>query len=171
MTKRRFALSSAVLISGLVACGGSDGDGVVGPPADVSGNYRIAVKNTDNGCGYANWEIGKTAENIELEVTQTDATAKGQVKGLANFYFALLGIGALEGNVSGSSASLTAVGTNSVKQGQCAYFVRATADFTLTGNTINGTMTYRNETNHHADCGVLETCTSQQSVAGSRPPK
>jgi hypothetical protein len=49
--------------------------------------------------------------------------------------------------------------------------VRATADITLTGNTINGTMTYRNETNKSPDCGNVETCTSQQSVAGNRPPK
>ena len=113
----------------------------------------------------------RTASNIELEVTQSGSTAKGNVKGLANITFALLGIGTLEGPVTGANASLTAVGTNSIKQNQCAYFVRATADFTLTGDTINGTMTYRNETNKHPDCGTLETCTSQQSLSGNRPPK
>jgi hypothetical protein len=134
---KKVLLVASVLASVLLACGGSDGDGVVGPPADVSGKYSISVKNTDNGCNYANWKIGETASNIEFEVTQTGGTAKGQVKGVANFYFALLGIGALEGNVNGSSASLSAVGTNAVKQGQCSYFVRATADFTLVGNAIN----------------------------------
>lgn len=157
----------ALVIAG---CSGSDSS-VSGPPADVSGKYSISVKNTDNGCNYANWKIGETSSNIAFEVTQTGGTAKGQVQGLANFYFALLGIGALEGNVNGSSASLTAVGTNAVKQNQCSYFVRATADFTLVGNAINGTMTYRNETNKHPDCGTLETCTSQQEVSGNRPPK
>ena len=71
-----------------------------------------------------------------------------------------------------STTSLTAVGTTKLTQGRnCTYSVRATADLTLTENALNGTVTYRDETNHGSDCGVLETCLSQQSVSGSRPPK
>jgi hypothetical protein len=104
-------------------------------------------------------------------ITQSGADATGQVQGLADFVFGLLGIGALQGSVSGTTALLTSVGTTSLKQGSCAYFVRATADITLSGDTINGTVTYRDETNKSPDCGQLETCTTQQSLAGSRPPK
>ena len=110
-------------------------------------------------------------ERAAQEITESGDQANGNVRGLANIYFAYLGIGTLTGKVSGSAASLSAVGTTSIKQGQCAYFVRATADFSLAGNAVNGTVTYRNETNHAADCGTLDTCTSTQAIAGSRPPR
>jgi hypothetical protein len=156
----------------VLACGGSSGDGVeAAAPSDVAGKYSISVTSTNNGCNYANWRVGDSAQNIELDVSQSGAEANANVRGLANIYFALLGIGTLKGSVSGATASVTSVGTNSIKSGQCAYFVRATVAFTLTGNTINGTVTYSNETNKHPDCGLLDTCTSQQSLAGSRPPK
>jgi hypothetical protein len=160
--------SAAALAVALAACSGSGGSGL---PVDLSGQYSVSVTNTDNGCNYANWTIGQSLQNVEFDITQSGADVSGDIRGLAGAYFALLGIGTLKGTVSGSSASLTAVGTNSIKQGQCSYFVRATADVTLTGNTINGTVTYSNETNKAPDCGSLATCSSHQSVAGSRPPK
>jgi hypothetical protein len=157
-----------LLIAVCAACSGSS---TSGPPADLSGKYSVSVTNTDNSCNYANWTIGQTAQNVAFDVTQTDANASGTVQGLAGGYFTLLGIGALQGTVTGSDVVMSATGTTSIKKGTCAYFVKATASFSLTGNTINGTMTYSNETNKSADCGALETCTSQQSIAGSRPPK
>jgi hypothetical protein len=168
--ERRRASGAAIAVAiALAACSGSGGSG--GLPADISGQYSVSVANTDNGCNYANWTIGQTAQNIEFDINQSGADVSGDVRGLAGAYFALLGIGTLQGTVTGSSASLTAVGTNSIKQGQCSYFVRATVNVTLTGNTVNGTVTYTNETNKAADCGLLDTCSSHQSVAGSRPPK
>jgi hypothetical protein len=164
----RAVASALFLVFPLAACSTTSSNG---SPADISGNYSVSVTNTNNGCNYANWRVGDTAQNVTFEVTQSGDQASGNVRGLANIYFAFLGIGTLTGKVTGSSASLSAVGTTGIKQGQCAYFVRATADFSLTGNTINGTVTYRNETNHAADCGTLETCTSTQSIAGSRPPR
>lgn len=169
---RLIGRSLSVLGIGLVAVACSDSSpDPAEPPQDFSGTYSISVTNTDNGCDYPSWKIGESAQNIRFDIEQEGASARGELRGLANLYYAALGIGTLEGTVHGSSLTLTAVGTTSVKQGACAYFVRATADITLTGNTINGTMTYSNETNHHADCGALETCSSQQSVAGSRAPK
>lgn len=164
---QRLITSSAIAFL-LLACSGSDDNQV---PADFSGSYSVAVTNTSNECQYDNWTIGNSTQNIPFEITQSGDVASGDLKGLANFYFAVLGIGTLSGPVTGSTASLSAVGTTSVKKGQCAYFVRATIALSLTGNTINGTVSYTNETNKHADCGVLEACSSVQSVAGSRPPK
>jgi hypothetical protein len=172
MAKRLAA--APFVVFGFLACGGSSSDSVTGtggPPADFGGSYSVSVTNSANGCNYANWTNGQSSQNLPFEITQRGSEVSGELRGLANFYFALLGIGTLKGTASGSTASITAVGTNSIKQGNCAYFVRATADLTLTGNTVNGTVTYRNETNKHADCGTLETCTSTQSVAGNRPPK
>jgi hypothetical protein len=165
---RTFAAGSAVLLL-VAACSGSGG--TVDTPADLAGAYTISVTNTDNGCSYDNWKVGQSAQNIQLDITQTHADVSASLRGLGSIAFAVLGIGAMSGTVSGSSATVTAVGTNGVRRGQCAFFVRATASITLTGNTINGTVTYTNETNHHAECGVLETCSSQQTLAGNRPPK
>jgi hypothetical protein len=163
--------AAPLLLAVVTACGGSSSDGVGGPPPDLTGKYSLSLTNSNNGCNYTNFKVGDTAQNIELDMTQSGASAAASLRGLANVYFALLGIGTLQGSVNGASASLSAVGTTSIKQGQCAYFVRATADVTLTGNTINGTVTYTNETNKSPDCGALETCSSQQSIAGSRAPK
>lgn len=140
-------------------------------PADVSGTYSLSITDTKNDCNYQGWTIGQSAQNIEFDVTQNGASASGQVKGAANVYVAALGIGALNGTVSGSSATLSATGTTSVKAGSCAFFVKMTANFTLSGNAINGTIDYTNATNGDASCGNLNTCVSEQTLAGSRPPK
>jgi hypothetical protein len=168
--KRLGVLAQLVFAGVLGACSGSDAS-TPAPPADFSGSYTVSLTNGANGCNYANWQVGHAVQSIPFDITQSGADVTGEVKGLANVTFAILGIGALKGTASGTSASLSNVGTTSLKQGACAYFVRATADVTLSGNTINGTVTYRDETNKHPDCGTLETCTSMQSVAGSRPPK
>lgn len=158
------------LVSALVvACG--DDDASSAPPADISGNYSISVTDADNGCQLGNWVAGQSAQNIQFVVTQNGAALTGEVKGVAAIYFALAGIGPLQGSASGTHGNVTAVGTTSIKDGTCAFFYRVTADFTLTGNAINGTMTYSHSTNHDPSCGYHETCTSTQNVSGSRPPK
>jgi hypothetical protein len=166
---QRYIPSAVALTLAMTACSGSSSSSAL--PADLSGQYSLSVTNTDNGCNYATWTIGNTAQNVPFSVSQSGADVSGTVQGAAAAYFAVLGIGTLQGTVNGSSASLTAVGTNAVKQGTCSFFVRATVDMTLTGNTINGTVTYSNETNNAPDCGALSTCGSHQSIAGSRPPK
>jgi hypothetical protein len=167
---KRESLLCALTAAAIAACGGSDSS-VGAPPADFAGKYSISVKNVDNGCNYQNWNVGQTAQNVEFDITQSGSNVTGNVRGVANIYFAALGIGALDGTASGTSASMDAVGTTSVAQGKCAYFVRAVIDLTLTGNTVNGTVTYSNQTNGSPDCGALTTCSSRQEVAGSRPPK
>jgi hypothetical protein len=161
---------AVALASCLAGCSGSDSSSST-PPSDFSGTYSISVTNGDNGCNYANWVQGNSAQNISFDIAQSGSQASGTLKGLANFYFAVLGIGTLQGTVNGANASLTAVGTTSLRQGNCAYFVRATANIQLTGNALNGTMTYSDQVNGSPDCGPLTTCESHQSVSGSRPPK
>jgi hypothetical protein len=46
-----------------------------------------------------------------------------------------------------------------------------TASGSINGDAIDGTVTYRPSTNHNADCGHLETCTSVQRWNGTRPPR
>lgn len=163
--------TAAVVLAVLAASGCSGSSSSSSPPADFTGVYSVSVTDETNGCNYGGWTVGKTAQNVELDVTQSGGNVTGQVKGLANVYFALLGIGPLNGTANGASAEMSATGTNSVKSGSCAYFVRATIDVTLTGDTVNGTVTYSNQTNGDPSCGALATCTSTQDIAGSRPPK
>src|SRR5689334_18211446 len=118
---RRFGVApSLVLASVLGACSGSDAS-TPQPAADFSGKYTVSLTNQANGCNYANWQVGQTAQGIPFDITQTGANVTGQVQGLANITFAILGIGALTGTASGGTASLSNVGTTSLKQGQCAY--------------------------------------------------
>lgn len=167
--KVQLRFSGTILVMAALAaigCGSSSDS-----PADVSGTYSLSITDTKNDCNYQNWTIGQSAQNIEFDVTQNGSSASGQVKGPANFYVNALGIGALNGTVNGNSATLSATGTTSVKSGSCAFFVKMTASFTLSGNAINGTIDYTNATNGDPSCGNLNTCVSEQTLAGSRPPK
>ncbi|HEX7666576.1 MAG TPA: hypothetical protein VF407_18745, partial [Polyangiaceae bacterium] len=137
----RFQLSLvAISFLTLAACSSSDS------AADVSGTYSLSITDTKNDCNYQNWTIGATAQNVEFDVSQNGTSASGDVKGLAAAYTGALGIGTLQGTVDGNDVSLSATGTTSVKSQSCAFFVKMTAAFTLTGNAINGTIDYTNVT-------------------------
>lgn len=156
----------AISLLTLVACGSSSD-----APADVSGTYSLSITDTKNDCNYQGWTIGSTAQNVGFVVTQNGTSASGDVQGLAAAYTGALGIGTLQGSVDGNVVGLSATGTTSVKSGSCAFFVKMSASFTLTGNAINGTIDYTNITNNDASCGNLSTCVSEQTISGSRPPK
>ncbi len=163
----RFQLNlTALSLLTLAACGSSSD-----APADVSGSYSLSITDSKNDCNYQGWTIGQTAQGVGFDVTQNGTSVSGDVKGLAAVYTGALGIGTLQGNANGDSVSLSATGTTSVKSGSCAFFVKMTAAFSLTGNAINGTIDYTNVTNGDASCGTLATCVSEQAMSGSRPPK
>ncbi len=162
----------AVVAGSVLVVGAGCNDGAeAAPPADFSGKYSISVTNTTNDCNFDGWRVGESSSNITFDITQVGAEASGELQGLASIYFGVLGIGTLRGPVNGFDASISNTGTTSIRKGRCAYFVKATADISLTGNTINGTVTYTPQTNHDPECGTLETCSSTQSVSGNRPPK
>lgn len=162
-------LGAAALFVGLsAAC--SDDDGAAAA-ADFSGIYTLSVTNKENGCEYQNWQPEQSTPNIQFEIAQSGTTASGTLKGLSSWYFALLGIGTMQGTVDGDVVSMTAVGEVAAQKAGCAYFVRATVDATIVGDAVNGTVTYSNETNKGAGCGILDTCRSVQAMSGSRPPK
>ncbi|MCX5743359.1 MAG: hypothetical protein NT062_12775, partial [Proteobacteria bacterium] len=62
------------------------------------------------------------------------------------------------------------IGTRSATQGACTYQITAILRAGLVTDTLTGTITYTATTNHHADCGTLETCASTQDFNGLRPP-
>ena len=156
---------------GLAGCGGSDSS-VSAPPADVAGTYSVAVTNGANGCAFPNWKENESSQNIPFKITQTGADVTGDVEGLTGAFVALwLGTRTYKGTASGASINMTAFGTNNQRDKGCSYTVNSTIDGSLTGNALQGTITYTAKTNGSPDCGTREGCSTTQSFSGSRPPK
>lgn len=164
--------AAAGLFVAAAACGSSDTYSA--PPPDFSGAFNVSVTNATNGCNYGNWTNGQSTQNVGFTITQSGNSVTGSITNpVIDAYFKLLGITAFAGSVSGDKAELSATGTTSLKDmtTSCAYYVKTTIDITLTGDTINGTLTYSDVVNDPNACGALTTCTSVQNVSGSRPPK
>jgi hypothetical protein len=151
----------------VAACGATDV-----PTADVSGKYTLSLTKKTNGCAFANWTVGETAQGVVMTVTQNANTVTGTVEGLGAVTLDLiLGTHVFAGTVLGSTADMQANGSRAASQGTCAYTINAHVNLTLTGNAVNGSIVYTPKTNGSADCGVLNACSSTQDVSGSRPPK
>jgi hypothetical protein len=111
------------------------------------------------------------ATNIPLTITQNGRSAEAALGGLTAVYFdVILGDGVFEGSVDGSGFTLVREGTRPLSSGACAFTIRATATATLTGDAIQGTITYAPNTNDSADCQGVVGCTARQSFNGVRPP-
>jgi hypothetical protein len=140
-------------------------------PADVAGNYTIALTNQQNGCNLSNWTAGASTSGVAFVITQSGANVTGQVQGLTGAAIALwLGGDTFTGTVSGASVDMTLFGTRSMTQGACSYTLNAHVRGNLSGDSLQGTVTYSASTNHAPDCGALEGCSSVQQFDGVRPP-
>lgn len=147
----------------LAACG-SD-------PADVAGDYSIALTNGANGCAFENWEEGSTAQNIALTVTQDGESASATVGGLAGAYVELvLGSRVYQGTVDGDQLHLQIFGTPSATEGNCTWTVNSTVRAELDGDVLTGTIDYTKATNGNPDCAAFEGCVTRQNFNGTRPP-
>lgn len=162
---------ACLALTAVAACGGG-GDFVVA--SDFTGTYDVAITNKQNGCAFEKWNVDETSRGIPIVVAQDAAAGlTGEVQGGAGVLLGLwLGTNRFTaGTVSGDLGTLTIHGTNVQKKLGCSYTLTAEASFRLTGNTIEGTMTYTAVTNKSPDCGALEGCKTVQALAGSRPPK
>ena len=154
---------AGLLIAALAACGGD--------PADVAGDYTIAITSGDNGCALAGWTVGNTTSGIAVTITQDGASASATVQGTAaGVLVVLLGSATFTGDVDGDDLSMSIVGTVGRTQGSCAYTYDALLDGTLDGDFLEGTIEYRARTNAQPDCGALTGCVSSQAWNGTRPP-
>jgi hypothetical protein len=156
-------LSGIALV--LVACGGGD-------PADVAGDFTIAVTNRDNGCDLENWTVGDQASNIPVTITQDGSDVTATVGAGAGFILDLaLGDNVFTGTVDGDDLLLELFGTRGQQQGNCSFTFNSTIDATITGDVLTGTIDYRAATNDNPDCAALEGCRSFQEFNGTRPPQ
>jgi hypothetical protein len=176
LSRPRFVLSIALpsaLVACAMACGGDSFQSSSSPPAptDIGGDYLATLTNGNNDCQFANWTAGSTA-NVHLDLQQTGSAATGTVTGVAGLLFDVIlgGMPQFQGTVAGDSFSLVAVGTNASKDGQCLFTIKVTLTGALTGDAIQGDLTYSETTNGSSDCGYHATCTSVQAYAGARAP-
>lgn len=147
----------------LAACG-SD-------PADITGDYSVAVTNADNGCELDNWTEGESASNIQVSITQNGESASAEVGGVTGGVLDFwLGGSVFTGTVDGNDFSMTIEGSNALAEGNCAYTMDAILAGSINGDAISGTISYAAQTNGGTDCGALTGCASVQEFSGVRPP-
>jgi len=141
-------------------------------PANVGGNYTVAVTNRDNGCNLMNWTVGNSATNIGVTVTQNGTQAVASVNGLVGGYLdVVLGAHDFTGTVDGDHLSLTLFGTRTSNSGNCTWTYNADLEAELNGDILTGTIDYRPKTNGNPDCTEMQnTCSSRQDFNGTRPP-
>lgn len=154
----------AIGIAALAGCGGSD-------PADVHGDYTIAVTNRTNGCDLTNWTEGNTASGIAVEITQNGGSASAEVMGtVGGLLDVWLGSRIFTGSVDGSHLDLRLTGETTFATGECDYTMDAVIDGDLDGDVLTGEIRYEAQTDGDPDCGDLTGCTSIQEFNGTRPP-
>lgn len=161
------ALLTGSAAGAALACGGDD------PPAAVAGDYTVNVTNGADTCSLPNWNQGASFSDIHLKLEQNGSALTGTFQGpLANLFLnTVLGASTFEGSVSGSKVALERQGTTAVGQGSCAFTVTGTVSARVSGDFIEGTITYQPSTNDSPDCTGIAGCSTQQSFNGSRPPQ
>jgi len=156
-----------VIVAPSASCGGGD-------PADVAGEFTIALTNRENGCGFDEWQEGKTTSNIPLTMAQDGADVTGTVGGVSGGYLNLvLGSNVFHGTVDGDDIDMTIYGDRSSTDGNCTYTVNATVAAAFDGDLLQGDILYTAATNGNPDCETsgLEGCETRQEFNGTRPPQ
>jgi hypothetical protein len=162
--------TGASLLAFAPGCGGSTFQANQ-PPANIAGDYSVSLTNGNNGCQFANWTQGSTAQDVHVMLAQQGASATATLTGLAGLlFYVVLGTVQFQGTVSGDSFTLTAVGSNPARDGMCTFTIKATLTGSTAGDTIQGQLAYTETTNGSPDCSYHSTCSSIQSFAGARPP-
>lgn len=166
--RRRSRGSLLALSVLLAACSGSS---FQASTAHVAGDYSVTLTNGSNGCQFTNWTVGSTVQDVHVTIEQQGTTATATVDGLAAAVFdVVLGTAAFQGSVQGESFTLTAIGSNAAKVENCSFTIKATMAGAISGDAIQGTVTYTETTNGSPDCGYRSTCSSVESFAGVRAP-
>ena len=165
--------------AGMPASGGSAGGGTGGsagsadltPPADVGGEYLVAITNGTNTCStVSGWTEGQQSTDIPVTLVQDGTMLTGEAGGLAALTVVLLtGENSFVGEIHGNEFSLTNYGTKASTAGNCTYTVNAVISGTVHGNSIEGTITYKPAISDNPDCAPYD-CQADQAYSGSRPP-
>lgn len=146
--------------------------GCSGEPADVAGNYSVAVTNGQNGCNFDNWTEGEATANIPVVVTQDGVEVSAEVQGIVGGFLGLwLGSNVYTGEIDGNSLQLTLYGDNSTTVGNCTYTINSTMVADFDNDVLRGQLRYQAATNGNPDCAALQGCVTIQEFNGARPPQ
>src|SRR5262245_43917009 len=132
-------------------------------PADVAGDYTVAVTNGANGCAFQNWMEGAMNPNVPVTITQSDEHITASVGGFAQLVLdAGFGRHDFVGTITGNRLQLTIDGSQQeMTMNMCVFHYLGMLDATSSGDFLSGTIDYTTATNGHADCGSLEGCVSE----------
>jgi hypothetical protein len=171
MKRTRISLPLSLLALGaaFTACGGGS---FSSQTANIAGDYSFSFTTGANVCEFTGWTPGSVAMDVPVMMTQQGTSATATVTGLAAMLLldAVLGTHEFQGTVSGDSFTLTAFGSTSLKDGDCAFTIKATMTGSISAATVQGQITYTETTNGNPACGYHATCSSVQSFAGVRAP-
>ena len=189
----RSAAASFVFLACVVGCssssssgpgpmsdGGADGayanidsgiDSGGAAPADVRGTYSGNIVNGPNTCP-GDWTVGDSAK-VTVKVSQTGNASTVDVTGASGIFLEVaVGAHTFNGTVTDSNLNASLLGTTQHSLGACNYTWRADFSATLTGDALQGTLTYSPQTNQNGDCASMSVngCTRTQTFNGIRPP-
>jgi hypothetical protein len=144
-----------------------------GAALDFTGTYNGAITNRENPCNIGGWTVGTSSTGTMMSITQMGSDISVEVQGFSAFALSLFtgGGGPLVGTATGNVMNVSRSGTRAQTSGACSFTPRIEARATLNGNTLEGTVTYRYQTNGHPDCRERATCATTQSIAFVRPPR
>lgn len=148
------------------ACGSDD-------PANVEGMYTVAVTNRDNGCNFANYTVGDTAQGIPVTIAQEGESVTVTVMGLTGGGLSLLiGSNIFSGTIAGTDFDLDLFGTRPQMQATCTFTYNAKIRGDIDGDAIAGRVEYRAATTtpQNPDCASIQGCLTFQEFNGTRPP-
>jgi hypothetical protein len=158
------AKQGLVLLAILGACSSS--------PANVAGDYTVAVTEKDNGCNLQNWTVGMSYTGVDVTITQSGGNATATVNGLGGLGIAgVFGGNVFTGTVDGDHLDLKLLGTKSNNTGNCTYTYNGEIIATLTGDSLEGTLDIIGAGNGNPDCAGITGCKSFEDFNGTRPPK
>lgn len=142
-------------------------------PPDVSGTYTGAITNRDNGCMLSNFNPGAMTTGINMNVNQSGSTVTVAVEGLAGLALAAFtgNTEPMRGSTTVNGFSVSKTGTIPMNVGGCTFNTFVQANATLSGNTLNGTVTYSYQTTNAEACDYRATCRTEQSFSFVRPPR
>lgn len=163
---RALALGGFLVLGVVAACGSDD-------PANVEGNFTVAVTNRDNGCELANWTVGDSSAGIPVVISQEGEEVTATVTGLTGTYLDIgLGSHVFSGTIDGDEMDLDLFGTRPQMRNTCTYTYNAKIVGGVDGDAIEGRVEYRAATTtpQNPDCAAIQGCLSFQEFNGTRPP-
>ena len=139
-------------------------------PTNFAGTYSLTTTENANACNFPNWTPGSSSSGIPATFTQDGTTAQLNIQGAWGVIInAYVGTSSFQGSVSGNTFTSEYLGSKSAAQGACTYTANISISSSLDGNNVlSGTLTITPVTNKDPSCGVLDTCSNNETVSGAR---